>query len=37
VKTVITHQTNIGGKTGIGSRAALVRFAMQKGILARDA
>ncbi len=32
-KTVIAHQTNISEKLGIGSRAALIKFAIQKGII----
>ncbi len=32
-KTVIVHQTNIGEKLGIHSRAGLIKFAIQKGII----
>jgi two-component system response regulator NreC len=32
-KTVIAHQTNISEKLGINSRAALIKFAIQKGII----
>ncbi len=37
VKTVIAHQTNIGEKLGIHTRAGLVKFAIQKGIIKIDA
>lgn len=37
VKTVIAHQTNIGEKLGIHSRAGLIKFAIQKGIIKIDA
>lgn len=33
VKTVITHQTNLSEKLAIHSRAALIKFAIQKGII----
>jgi DNA-binding NarL/FixJ family response regulator len=33
VKTVIAHQTNIGEKLGIHTRAGLIKFAIQKGII----
>ena len=36
VKTVIAHQTNIGEKLGIHTRAGLVKFAIQKGIIKID-
>jgi DNA-binding NarL/FixJ family response regulator len=36
VKTVIAHQTNIGEKIGIHSRAGLIKFAIQKGIIKID-
>lgn len=36
VKTVIAHQTNIGEKLGIHSRAGLIKFAIQKGIIKID-
>ncbi|MGD2062222.1 MAG: response regulator transcription factor [Nitrospirota bacterium] len=32
-KTVVAHQTNISEKLGIRSRAALIKFALQKGIV----
>lgn len=32
-KTVIAHQTNIGEKLGIHTRADLIKFAIQKGII----
>ncbi|MBT9536749.1 MAG: response regulator transcription factor [Nitrospirae bacterium] len=32
-KTVIAHQTNLTEKLGISSRSALIRFALQKGII----
>lgn len=32
-KTVIAHQTNISEKLGIGTRAALIKFAIQRGII----
>ena len=32
-KTVIVHQTNIGEKLGIHTRAGLIKFAIQKGII----
>ncbi len=32
-KTVIAHQTNISEKLGISSRAGLIKFAIQKGII----
>ncbi len=32
-KTVIAHQTNISEKLGINSRAALIKFAIQRGII----
>jgi two-component system, NarL family, response regulator NreC len=35
-KTVIAHQTNIGEKLGIHTRAGLVKFAIQKGIIKID-
>ncbi len=33
VKTVIAHQTNIGEKLGVHTRAGLIKFAIQKGII----
>ncbi len=36
VKTVIAHQTNIGEKLGIHSRAGLIKFSIQKGIIKID-
>jgi DNA-binding NarL/FixJ family response regulator len=36
VKTVIAHQTNIGEKLDIYTRAGLVKFAIQKGIIKID-
>jgi two-component system response regulator NreC len=36
VKTVIAHQTNIGEKLGIHTRAGLMKFAIQKGIIKID-
>jgi DNA-binding NarL/FixJ family response regulator len=33
VKTVIAHQTNLSEKLDLHSRATLIRFAMQKGIV----
>ncbi len=36
VKTVIAHQTNIGEKLGIRTRAGLIKFAIQKGIIKID-
>ncbi len=36
VKTVIAHQTNIGEKLGIRSRAGLIKFSIQKGIIKID-
>lgn len=36
VKTVIAHQTNIGEKLGIHTRAGLIKFAIQKGIIKID-
>ncbi len=32
-KTVIAHQSNLGDKLGIHSRAGLIKFAIQKGII----
>ena len=32
-KTVIVHQTNLGEKLGIHTRAGLIKFAIQKGII----
>ena len=32
-KTVIAHQTNISEKLGISSRAGLIKFAIQRGII----
>ena len=32
-KTVIAHQTNISEKLGIHTRAGLIKFAIQKGII----
>jgi len=32
-KTVIAHQTNIGEKLGVHTRAGLIKFAIQKGII----
>jgi len=37
VKTVIAHQTNISEKLGIHTRAGLIKFAIQKGIIKIDA
>jgi two-component system response regulator NreC len=37
VKTVIAHQTNIGEKLGLHTRAGLIKFAIQKGIIKIDA
>jgi two-component system response regulator NreC len=37
VKTVIAHQTNIGEKLAIHTRAGLIKFAIQKGIIKIDA
>jgi len=37
VKTVIAHQTNISEKLDIHSRAGLIKFAIQKGIIRLDA
>lgn len=36
VKTVIAHQTNISEKLNIHSRAGLIKFAIQKGIIQID-
>ena len=36
VKTVIAHQTNISEKLDIHSRAGLIKFAIQKGIIKID-
>jgi two-component system response regulator NreC len=36
VKTVIAHQTNISEKLGIHTRAGLIKFAIQKGIIKID-
>jgi DNA-binding NarL/FixJ family response regulator len=36
VKTVIAHQTNIGEKLGIHTRAGLIKFSIQKGIIKID-
>ncbi len=36
VKTVIAHQTNIGEKLGVHTRAGLIKFAIQKGIIKID-
>ncbi len=36
VKTVIAHQTNISEKLDIHSRAGLIKFAIQKGIIRLD-
>jgi DNA-binding NarL/FixJ family response regulator len=33
VKTVIAHQTNIGEKLGIHTRAGLIKFAIQQGLI----
>ena len=35
-KTVIVHQTNIGEKLSIHTRAGLIKFAIQKGIIKID-
>lgn len=35
-KTVIAHQTNIGEKLGIHTRAGLIKFAIQRGIIKID-
>jgi DNA-binding CsgD family transcriptional regulator len=32
-KTVVTHQTNISEKLDIHTRAGLIKFAIQKGII----
>jgi DNA-binding NarL/FixJ family response regulator len=37
VKTVIAHQTNLCEKLGIRTRAGLIKFAIQKGIIKIDA
>lgn len=36
VKTVIAHQTNLGEKLGIHSRAGFIKFAIQRGIIKID-
>ncbi len=36
VKTVIAHQTNLGEKLGIHTRAGFIKFAIQKGIIKID-
>ncbi|HEX9021491.1 MAG TPA: response regulator transcription factor [Nitrospirota bacterium] len=36
VKTVVTHQTNISEKLNIHTRAGLIKFAIQKGIIKID-
>ncbi len=36
VKTVIAHQTNIGEKLDLHTRAGLIKFAIQKGIIKID-
>jgi len=36
VKTVIVHQTNIGEKLDLHTRAGLIKFAIQKGIIKID-
>jgi DNA-binding NarL/FixJ family response regulator len=36
VKTVMAHQTNIGEKLGIHTRAGFIKFAIQKGIIKID-
>jgi DNA-binding CsgD family transcriptional regulator len=36
VKTVIAHQTNITEKLDIHTRAGLIKFAIQKGIIKID-
>ena len=36
VKTVIAHQTHLGEKLGIHSRAGFMKFAIQKGIIKID-
>ena len=36
VKTVIAHQTNISEKLKIHSRAGLIKFSIQKGIIQID-
>ncbi len=36
VKTVIAHQTNISEKLDIHSRAGLIKFAIQKGVIKLD-
>ncbi len=36
VKTVIAHQTNISEKLGLHTRAGLIKFAIQKGIIKID-
>jgi two-component system response regulator NreC len=35
-KTVVTHQTNISEKLDIHTRAGLIKFAIQKGIIKID-
>jgi two-component system response regulator NreC len=35
-KTVVTHQTNISEKLKIHTRAGLIKFAIQKGIIKID-
>jgi DNA-binding NarL/FixJ family response regulator len=35
-KTVVAHQTNISEKLGLHARAALIKFAIQKGIVKLD-
>ena len=37
VKTAVAHQTNLSEKINLHSRAALIRFAIQKGIIKIDA
>lgn len=36
IKTVIAHQTNISEKLGLHTRAGLIKFAIQKGIIRVD-
>ncbi len=35
-KTVVAHQTNLGEKLGVSSRAGLIKFAIQRGIIKID-
>lgn len=36
VKTAVAHQTNFSEKLGIHSRAGLIKFAIQRGIIKID-